>query len=88
MPRRAHAAIRRINDAVRSICTVHLLFVLWLLWTVSGSAMSCTVLYACLFPYSQLLLYGIIPVPAWAAASGLIALDAYRSATLTHRTVQ
>ena len=43
----------------------------------SGSAMSCTVLFACLSPYSQLLLYGIIPVPAWAAATGLIALDAY-----------
>ena len=43
----------------------------------SGSAMSCTTLYACLFPYAQLMLYGIIPIPAWAAASGLIALDAF-----------
>ena len=42
----------------------------------SGSAMACTVLFACLFPHSSFLLYFVVPVPAWLCAAGLVAYDA------------
>ena len=45
----------------------------------SGSAMACTVLFACLFPSAQFLLYYVVPVPAWLCASGLVAYDAVRA---------
>jgi hypothetical protein len=45
----------------------------------SGSAMACTVLFACLFPHSQFLLYFVIPVPAWLCAMGLVGYDAYKA---------
>ena len=45
----------------------------------SGSAMACTVLFACLFPHTQFLLYYVIPLPAWLCASGLVAYDAIKA---------
>jgi len=43
----------------------------------SGAIMAIAVVFAGLFPHTSVYLYGILPVPAWAAVGGFIAWDIF-----------
>lgn len=44
---------------------------------IQGAIFSITSLLACVAPTMRFHLYGIIPIPAWLAVSGLFAYDFY-----------
>ncbi|TCD71327.1 hypothetical protein EIP91_011098 [Steccherinum ochraceum] len=45
----------------------------------SGSMSAVTAYFACIAPTAQLLLFGIIPMPAWTLVAGLLAYDGYNT---------
>ncbi|KAJ7591295.1 hypothetical protein C8J56DRAFT_558820 [Mycena floridula] len=49
----------------------------------SGSLSATYSVLACMAPRMKFMLYGIVPVPAWLAVSGLFIYDSYRSITDT-----